>query len=236
MRHITGSTLRIESFLAMQESAQKLTLLKKFEIRWNTVHDMLKRAFDLRDTIDQWIVVELSATGQLLRTRKALKAMQLRTREWTYVEELVEFLAPFKQTTEKVSSSTSPILHRILPVFHNLERHLERFRDPEMVSFAISEEVEAMVSCGLEKLRKYQEKTTGDGGLYYNLALILDPTRKLEPYGEDGSFSQESRAYHQDQVKQYAVENYDPRGAETESSDSGMFLSSFAFASCINIP
>ena len=91
--------------------------IKDVATQWNSTHNMLARAVYLRKAIDTWIRMNTDYVNLILRDD-----------EWTYVEFLVHFLAPFYWTTQLLQFTSIPTLQQTFETYESLFNSLDNVK------------------------------------------------------------------------------------------------------------
>ncbi|GJZ76052.1 zinc finger BED domain-containing protein RICESLEEPER 2, partial [Tanacetum coccineum] len=138
----------------------------KCPTRWNSTHDMLKTAIELKDAFFDYDFHNSSFARDLEEIPKRA--------DFEVCKKVVSFLEKFKETTELVSSVSSPVAHLWFGEILDIDKHLREWK--ENASF------KEMIS----KMRPKYDKYWGDYkkiNHYMYFAVILDPTMKSEMIG-----------------------------------------------------
>jgi len=144
---------------------------------------MLARALRLRPYIEQWIA--------LSTTENKYSELLMSADEWTQVQEATIFLKPLSDYTHAVSSGHNATIHNAFFIYNDIFDHIEKqrkrirtiARDKSWAPGLLA----ATKACGL-LLQKYYS-TTEKQSLIYNLATILDPSKKLSLYSDWGTLT-----------------------------------------------
>ncbi|GJV04040.1 zinc finger BED domain-containing protein RICESLEEPER 2 [Tanacetum coccineum] len=134
--------------------------------RWNSIHDMLKTAIELKDAFFDYDFHNSCFARDLEEIPKRA--------DFEVCKKVVAFLEKFKETTELVSSVSSPVAHLWFGEILDIDKHLHEWQ--ENASFT------GMIS----KMRPKYDKYWGDYkkiNHYMYFAVILDPTMKSEIIG-----------------------------------------------------
>lgn len=91
--------------------------VKDVAARWNSTHNMLARAVYLRKAIDTWTRMNTDYVNLILQDD-----------EWTYVEFLVHFLAPFYRTTQLLQTTSIPTLQQTFETYESLFNSLDNIK------------------------------------------------------------------------------------------------------------
>ena len=142
--------------------------------RWNSTFNMLVRARRLKTTIDQWIDLD--------RDRKYLQ-LQLTPDEWRQIDEAILFLKPFSDYTHDISSAKNATIHNAFFIYNDIFDHIakQRKRIRKLPRAAWIQGLLDATRSSRVVLQKYYSKTT-HRGFIYNIATILDPSKKLALY------------------------------------------------------
>ncbi|GJS02883.1 zinc finger BED domain-containing protein RICESLEEPER 2 [Tanacetum coccineum] len=185
VKYIKHSSQRVTNF---KESVENATDSKKFLIsecptRWNSTHDMLKTAIELKDAFLIMILITLSfARDRLRKTPKRADFEKCR--------KVVQFLEKFKGTTELVSNVSSPVAHLWFGEVLDIDKHLREWQ------------ANAHFKDMIVDMRKKYDKYWGDYkkiNHYMYFAVILDPTMKSEIIGYGFKHLIENRLYANEQ-------------------------------------
>ena len=144
---------------------------------------MLARALRLRPYIEQWIA--------LSTTENKYSELLMSADEWTQVQEATIFLKPLSDYTHAVSSGHNATIHNAFFIYNDIFDHIEKqrkrirtiARDKSWAPGLLA----ATKACRLV-LQKYYSRTEKQS-LIYNLATILDPSKKLSLYSDWGTLT-----------------------------------------------
>ncbi|PWA74273.1 zinc finger BED domain-containing protein RICESLEEPER 2 [Artemisia annua] len=164
VRYIRKSTQRIKKFKAcMKESSLESNrfLCGECPTRWNSKHDMLKIAVELRDVFFKYELVDDCYYRDLDRAPEHS--------DFGACKEIVEFLDKFKAKTELISSSSKPLAHLFFGEILDVDKHLR--------SWETKPDFRIMVQDMVDKYNKYWGKFDKLNDFMY-FATILDPTMK----------------------------------------------------------
>jgi len=111
--------------------------------------------------------------------------------EWTQVQEATIFLKPLSDYTHAVSSGHNATIHNAFFIYNDIFDHIEKqrkrirtiARDKSWAPGLLA----ATKACRLV-LQKYYSRTEKQS-LIYNLATILDPSKKLSLYSDWGTLT-----------------------------------------------
>ncbi|PWA92130.1 zinc finger BED domain-containing protein RICESLEEPER 2 [Artemisia annua] len=167
VKYIKHSSQRVTKF---KESVEKASTSNKILIsecptRWNSTHDMLKTAIELKEAFLDYDFSNSCFARDLEEIPKRA--------DFEVCKKLVAFLEKFKETTELVSNVSSPVAHLWFGEVLDIDKHLREWQ--ENASF------KEMV----KDMRKKYDKYWGDyiNNHYMYFAFILDPTMKSEMIG-----------------------------------------------------
>ncbi|GJT21886.1 zinc finger BED domain-containing protein RICESLEEPER 2 [Tanacetum coccineum] len=122
VKYIKHSSQRVTNF---KESVENATDSKKFLIsecptRWNSTHDMLKTAIELKDAFFDYDFNNSCFARDLEETPKRADFEKCR--------KVVQFLEKFKGTTELVSNVSSPVAHLWFGEVLDIDKHLREWQ------------------------------------------------------------------------------------------------------------
>ncbi|GJT94202.1 zinc finger BED domain-containing protein RICESLEEPER 2 [Tanacetum coccineum] len=168
VKYIKHSSQRVTNF---KESVEYATDSKKFLVsecptRWNSTHDMLKTAIELKDAFLDYDFKNSSFARDLEETPKRA--------DFEVCRKVVQFLEKFKGTTELVSNVSSPVAHLWFGEVLDIDKHLREWQ------------ANATFKDMIVDMRKKYDKYWGDYkkiNHYMYFAVILDPTMKSEIIG-----------------------------------------------------
>jgi len=134
---------------------------------------MLGRALRLQSYIEQWVA--------LPTTENKYSELLMSQEERTHIQEATIFLKPLSEYTHAVSTSQDVTIHKAFFICNDIFDHFvkQRKRMPKLPSNNtwVAGFLSATKACRLV-LQKYYSKTEKQC-LIYNLATILDPSKKL---------------------------------------------------------
>ncbi|CAG7721977.1 unnamed protein product, partial [Allacma fusca] len=139
----------------------KLKILNDMPIRWNSLLKMLQRCLHLRKALDATI-----------KSDEYLAGMTLSESEWSLVEDMVTFLEPFGEMTNRASKQHLPLMSLTAAIYIQLYEHLESYKNDSGHHSSIIHA--AKLAC--DKMNVYYPKTDG---LVYLMGIVLDPRCKL---------------------------------------------------------
>ncbi|GKB48912.1 zinc finger BED domain-containing protein RICESLEEPER 2 [Tanacetum coccineum] len=168
VKYIKHSSQRVTNF---KESVEYATDSKKFLVsecptRWNSTHDMLKTAIELKDAFLDYDFKNSSFARDLEETPKRA--------DFEVCRKVVQFLEKFKGTPKLVSNVSSPVAHLWFGEVLDIDKHLREWQ------------ANATFKDMIVDMRKKYDKYWGDYkkiNHYMYFAVILDPTMKSEIIG-----------------------------------------------------
>ena len=177
---VSESPKRLARFKALQDNqsqSQAIGLIQDVATRWNSTFNMLVRARRLKITIEQWIDVD----------RKYIQ-LQLTQDEWRQIDEAILFLKPFSDYTHDVSSAKNATIHNAFFIYNDIFDHIakQRKRVWKLPRAAWIQGLLDATRSSRVVLQKYYSKTT-HRGFIYNIATILNPSKKLALYEDWGN-------------------------------------------------
>ena len=144
---------------------------------------MLARALRLRPYIEQWIA--------LSTTENKYSELLMSADEWTQVQEATIFLKPLSDYTHAVSSGHNATIHNAFFIYNDIFDHIEKQRKRIRTIARDKSWAQGLLAvtkaCRLV-LQKYYSRTEKQS-LIYNLATILDPSKKLSLYSDWGTLT-----------------------------------------------
>ncbi|EXX56006.1 hypothetical protein RirG_220070 [Rhizophagus irregularis DAOM 197198w] len=191
-----------ERFARQAEAAdlKGLNLILDIRTWWNSTHDMLERALEMREALD--------ATAS---SDKDLRIFELNENEWNTIKEIMSVLKVFIRATKVVSSAKYPILSTTIPIYNFLIDKLESYCDKSNYS-----DIANAVKVGINKLDTYYTKT--DDTNMYTVATVLDPRLKLNYY-EDNKWKHSFIRYAKETVLSIYNANYAPSATDGHLED-----------------
>ncbi|TKA81632.1 hypothetical protein B0A49_01266, partial [Cryomyces minteri] len=174
--HIMWTPQRRQLFRSKQQDLQatKLLLLTvNGGIRWNSTHDMIERALQLKDAIDLYV----NHAKQVLETADIVKD-ELTLEDWQELTELRDLLQPMKETTKRLEGNAHTgaygALWESLGALDFLLDHLEM--EKARLEHLPSSHFKACVNLGWKKLNYYY--SLSDQTPAYRAAIVLHPRFK----------------------------------------------------------
>ncbi|TKA39987.1 hypothetical protein B0A49_13726, partial [Cryomyces minteri] len=174
--HIMWTSQRRQLFRSKQQDLQatKLLLLTvNGGIRWNSTHDMIERALQLKDAIDLYV----NHAKQVLETADIVRD-ELTLEDWQELTELRDLLQPMKETTKRLEGNAHTgaygALWESLGALDFLLDHLEM--EKARLEHLPSSHFKACVNLGWKKLNYYY--SLSDQTPAYRAAIVLHPRFK----------------------------------------------------------
>ena len=177
---IVASPQRLAQFKELQHDTTPMGLIQDVRTRWNSTFEMLTRALRLQVCIEQWI--------SLPTTENKYSELWLSQQEWAQVQEATIFLKPLSDYTHAISTGQHATIHNAFFIYNDIFDHIEKQRKrirklPASTSWAPGF-LSATKACR-QVFQKYYSRTEKQS-LVYNLATILDPSKKLSLYQDWG--------------------------------------------------
>jgi hypothetical protein len=228
VRYIRASPQRREKFLQLQletlQAVEAFMVRQNNDTRWNSTHDMIERALQLRGAIDQFIVAAIADQGPSTPVGERLDHDQLSAADWDDLETLMKLLNPFKEVTMDLQGNIrgekmNGAVFDVLPAMDMLLQQLE------VAKTAYQQRKSPFATCinlAWMKLDEYYSKT--DTSPIYVASVILDPRLKLRYFEQkwlmhqdwiDRARSEVDRMYNQYR-DQLDVDSPDVASASTE--------------------
>lgn len=209
VKYITRSPQRIQRFEAIQlrnlclrpdDKKHVYKLVQDNATRWNSYYSCARRALDLQNDIDEFILQEqLSFESKRRREssnyRPTIVNDKLTAEDWHTISLYVDLLKPFKDATlslEGHSGKSKAGMWLVLPMYEKLMQHLEENKErlsvhdsvakgsdqPELPgAFTTSRHhLSAAVNLGWIKLDQYYNRL--DDNDIYIAAVLLHPVQK----------------------------------------------------------
>ncbi|KAF9013827.1 hypothetical protein BDZ89DRAFT_923691, partial [Hymenopellis radicata] len=138
--------------LCEEEGLKVRKMIKRVATRWNTMHGVVKRALKLRPALDRLVMLPECNQGE---AKTHLKRLRLTDAEWSLFSNLLPVLRLLERVTVKMSASSYPTLHEVIPYMDTLNRKLEKIHDditqPAIITHGVAR--------ALAVLDKYYSKT-----------------------------------------------------------------------------
>ncbi|PWA89686.1 zinc finger BED domain-containing protein RICESLEEPER 2 [Artemisia annua] len=153
----------------LPDNVEKTCTSKKFLVsecptRWNSTHDMLKTAIELKEAFFDYDFNNSSFARDLEEIPKRV--------DFEVCRKVVSFLEKFKETTELVSNVSCPVAHLWFGEVLGIDKHLREWQN-----------VNASFCVMVDEMRKKYDKYWGDYkkiNHYMYFVVILDPTMKSD--------------------------------------------------------
>ncbi|GJV35454.1 zinc finger BED domain-containing protein RICESLEEPER 2 [Tanacetum coccineum] len=132
VKYIKHSSQRVTNFKKSVENAcaSSKFLISECPTRWNSTHDMLKTAIELKDTFFYYGFNNSCFARDLEEIPKRAN--------FEVCKKVVEFLEKFKETTELVSSVSSPVAHLWFGKILDIDKHLREWQEKASFTRMIS--------------------------------------------------------------------------------------------------
>ncbi|GJT10872.1 zinc finger BED domain-containing protein RICESLEEPER 2 [Tanacetum coccineum] len=123
VKYIKHLSQRVTNFKESVENActSKKFLISKCPTRWNSTHDMLKTAIELKDAFFDYDFNNSCFARDLEEIPKRA--------DFEVCKKVVSFLEKFKETTELVSSVSSPVAHLWFGEILDIDTHLREWQE-----------------------------------------------------------------------------------------------------------
>jgi hypothetical protein len=160
---VRSSPQRLELFAHQCDTAgiRPKKLVVDVRTRWNSTHDMITRALELRKPLDAMTVVD----SHLLK-------YSLKDGEWRLLRDIRKFFRIFKRASLHLCAVSHPTLATAVPVYNFMIDSLEDYRDAD----GCDTTVKAAANAAINRLKKSYSKT---GAEVYVIATVLDPRFKF---------------------------------------------------------
>ncbi|KIJ42622.1 hypothetical protein M422DRAFT_147370, partial [Sphaerobolus stellatus SS14] len=136
--------------------------------RWDGLTDAVERGLELQPLLDNaCIATEFNPVG-----RPRLDRLKLTEDEWKLLRELLPLLQCFRFATKRMSLSSMPLIHQVIPCMDSLTLAVETYRTDPNTNIAIR----VAATRGRAILDKYYTKT--DDSSFYRCAMLLCPQYK----------------------------------------------------------
>ena len=156
---------------------QPVGLLQDVKTRWNSTFNMLVRARRLQQTIVHWI-----------EQNPKFSPLQPTEDEWRQVDQAIIFLQPFSDYTYDISSSTKATIQNAYFIYNDIFEHIAQQRR-QVRSLPNAPWITGLLdaSKATKKILQKYYSDTSQRGFIYNIATILDPSKKLSMYDSCGN-------------------------------------------------
>ncbi|OXV09396.1 hypothetical protein Egran_02841 [Elaphomyces granulatus] len=171
------------------KKSETLDLVKDVKTRWNSTHDMIKRAKRLKQGLDYFIDKEAleeragiggADAGYVIENR-------LSKEDWEILEEYVEFLDPLAVATKVLQSNPGKhsagqqkqgLAANVLLAFEYILNHMEKMNEKYQGQGAKDRHLSAVVELAWDKCTEYYRKL--DDTPIYIAGVILHPSHKWQ--------------------------------------------------------
>ena len=171
------------------KKSETLDLVKDVKTRWNSTHDMIKRAKRLKQGLDYFIDKEAleeragiggADAGYVIENR-------LSKEDWEILEEYVEFLDPLAVATKVLQSNPGKhsagqqkqgLAANVLLAFEYILNHMEKMNEKYQGQGAKDRHLSAVVELAWDKCTEYYRKL--DDTPIYIAGVILNPSHKWQ--------------------------------------------------------
>jgi len=150
-------------------------LLLDVKTRWNSVLNMLQRAYCLKKAFDMYVPTDSKTAS-----------CGLTSNDWDKVSQVIKILKPLEDATKFLSGSKYPTISATLPVYLGLMRQIE------VVSKRIPS-LAAPVEEILQKLQTYAD--AAQKKLVYTFATVLDPRIKDKYLKKDPKYKEKKKIF-----------------------------------------
>ena len=157
--HFHQSRLDREALTSKQELLElpKHSLIQDVSTRWNSTHDIIKRACEQQPAI-----------AAVLYRRRDLTHLELSSSEWRLLEDVAEVLEPYKDVTTYLSSESYPTISALGPLYIAIQAKLTLSSD----------------GSNSAAIRRFKQLLDNDMSARYqdpNVSLCLNKTSFLDP-------------------------------------------------------
>ncbi|KAG6904706.1 hypothetical protein DXG01_007777 [Tephrocybe rancida] len=142
-----------------------MQMVKDVTTRWNSMTKLIAHALKLHEAIKLLVIMQ----EYNKRTGVHLLRFQLSNEEWDILTQVYPLLDAFLYATKKISQSTIPLIHEVIPLFDHLSSILDTFID----NVALHPVVQNAALRGMILMKKYYALT--DDSIVYRIAMILHP-------------------------------------------------------------
>jgi hypothetical protein len=143
-------------------------LILDVKTRWNSTFAMLKRLVEQKNAVNFWMGTN-PKFGKI-----AIGYLKLSEEEWMLVNEMVNHLSIFDESTRLISGNSYPTLSLVMPAFIEMFTYIEN----QMKNSEVSLRIKEALTMSHKVLSKYYNFT--DDSIFYIASVVLDPRFKVE--------------------------------------------------------
>ncbi|KAL4258188.1 Zinc finger BED domain-containing [Pleurotus pulmonarius] len=185
-----------ESLSAAGQAPKPLMLILDVRTRWTSTHQMLRRALDHKDCLNDWV-----------DSQREIRHLEIEPDAWSSVALLADWLQAFRDATNGMSSTSFPMLSTIHATFRGLQDHIKSILR-SLPDETLPQMKRALVEAH-EKLAEYYDRF--DESPFYTWAALLDP--RIGYMGVEADYQGDSTledylAKVKDELKTYFTEHY----------------------------
>lgn len=185
------------AFKALQTRKPEKKMVQDVKTCWKSTFQMLLQALRLREVVSDWIEQD--------GTPPEIAGLAIQEEEWEQIEALMHLLKPYYTWTEALSKTTGVAVNYAWSCYHALHNHLDEVKtnlSTDRVLFqGWRRELAGAVEAARAKLAGYYSRTTDGGRRIFNLACILDPRQKLEPWHSSDSWEDDYRSQYENEFR-----------------------------------
>jgi len=161
-----------------QDESRSVELIQNVWTRWDFSMTMLNRVVRMRKYIRLWCQTE-SEYVKLYSTCD----------EWKQIEYMIFILQSFHRLTQIGFVSHRSTLHKVWNIYINLYNHLkDKLKELKNKRATWKVNIRESIQDEIDKLQKYYSFTFDAGETLYNIATILDSTKKTEIYKDNSEW------------------------------------------------
>lgn len=162
--------------------------------RWNSTYHMLERMVELKDVIKYFLAIEEIPyqKGHAEQIDKADEILRITSIEWDRIHQIIKFLRPFEEITQRVSGHNYVTASFIIPSYDALLKNikaikfeLEKLRYPKESPTVFEK---AVIKAEL-KMNRYYKKVSD----ILLIATLLDPRFNLMYFTEKPEIYEEAK-------------------------------------------
>ncbi|KHJ36236.1 hypothetical protein EV44_g5114 [Erysiphe necator] len=215
---IKSSSARFNRFKALQRAENvQIPLISSgnFTAQWISMYWMITYAYLNQTIINKWKDQEVEYTHDPNIIQK-LHKLTITSEEWYHVRLITSVLKPLVTLTDVLLRTQGPLIHRshvfLSAIFDGLKSKLSMHMHNTCVSGKLKGEIVSALEAAIQKIEIFYHGPDGSPKLLYNLAMILDPTRKLLLFQEwdnhENSSTEKYQKMHRKEFIDYFIENY----------------------------